>query len=174
MMTEPENHIEDPTIDVDAAEAALDERDLQILELENQVAAMRDEMLREKADLVNSRNRLAKDMEQARKFANEKLLADLLPVIDAVEAGLATTADSDAGVRSGLELTLKELIRVAGNHGLVEVNPSGEAFNPEHHQAIQTIDTDAVAPGHVANVFQKGWLLNGRLIRPALVVVRNQ
>ena len=174
-MTEPENEndFNDPSVDVDADTAALDERDLKILELENQVAGMRDEILRERADLVNSRNRLSKDMEQARKFANEKLLADLLPVIDAVEAGLATTADGDNALRSGLELTLKELVRVAGNHGLVEVNPVGELFNPEHQQAIQSIETDAVEPGHVANVFQKGWLLNGRLIRPALVVVRN-
>lgn len=171
----PESELENdnPSIDVDADTAALDERDLKILELETQVAGMRDEILRERADLVNSRNRLEKDMDMARKFANERLLGDLLPVIDALEAGLAQTSEGSDALRSGMELTLKELTRVAGNHGLVAVDPVGEAFNPEHHQAIQSVDSDGVAPGHVINVFQKGWLLNGRLIRPALVIVRN-
>lgn len=175
---ENENELEQGTpaaADVDDDRGAMDERDLKILELEGQVASMRDEVLRERADLVNSRNRLAKDLELGRKFANEKLLADLLPVIDALEAGLAAAGgdgDSEA-LRSGMELTYRELVKVVDANGLKMVNPVGEAFNPEHHQAIQSLDAEDVPPGHVMNVFQKGWVLNGRLLRPALVVVRN-
>ena len=151
----------------DAGDNALDAR---ILDLEQQLGAARDEQLRDRADLENQRRRLIRDVEQARKFANERLLADLLPVFDSLEAGLA--ADGEPGkLREGIDLTLRQLLRVAESNGLKVVDPAGAPFNPEHHQAISTVASAEHAPGSVVQVFQKGYVLNDRLLRPALVVV---
>ena len=127
--------------------------------------------LLERADLENQRKRVARDIEQARKFANERLLGDLLPVFDSLDAGLAAAGSEPSPLRDGLELTFKQLLKVAGDNGLVLLDPTGEAFNPDHHQAISQADAPDAAPGSVVQVFQKGYVLNGRLLRPALVVV---
>jgi molecular chaperone GrpE len=152
--------------------AASGEWDLEarVEDLENQLGALRDEQLRERAELDNQRKRLVREVEQARRFANERLLGDLLPVFDSLEAGLQAAGDN-AKVREGLELTLRQLQRVAETNGLVTVDPTGQAFNPEQHQAISMADGGGAAPNTVVQVFQKGYLLNDRLLRPALVVV---
>lgn len=141
-----------------------------VADLENQLGAVRDEQLRERAELDNQRKRLVREVEQARRFANERLLGDLLPVFDSLEAGLLA-AGEDGKVREGLELTLRQLLRVAEVNGLVPVDPHGAAFNPEQHQAVSTAASTEHAPGTVVQVFQKGYLLNERLLRPAMVVV---
>lgn len=149
-----------------------DTQDLEarVLELEQQLGQMRDEQLRERADLENQRRRLIRDVEQARKFANEKLLGDLLPVIDSLEAGLAASGSLDK-LREGIELTLRQLLRVAETNGLAAIDPAGHAFDPEKHQAMSMVEAPGSAPGSVVQVYQKGYSLNERLIRPALVVV---
>lgn len=139
-----------------------------------ELARLREDTLRERADLDNQRKRLERERDQARKFANERLLGDLLPVIDSLEAGLAAAGTETGALREGMELTLKQLLKVAADNGLTVVDPVGQPFNPEHHQAMSTVDTDQHAPGHVVQVYQKGWLLNERLLRPALVVVSKQ
>ena len=126
--------------------------------------------LLERADLENQRKRLARDIEQARKFANERLLSDLLPVFDSLDAGLSAASEGDA-LRHGLELTYKQLLKVAADNGMTLLDPAGQPFDPEHHQAISQGEAEGIAPGHVITVFQKGYLLNGRLLRPALVIV---
>ena len=136
------------------------------------VVGLKDETLRERAELDNQRKRLARDVEMARKFANERLLSELLPVFDSLDAGLGAAAGEDAAaLRAGLDLTLKHLLKVAADIGLVVVDPLGEAFNPDLHQAISQADPAGAEPGSVLQVFQKGYLLNDRLLRPALVVV---
>ena len=136
------------------------------------VVGLKDETLRERAELDNQRKRLARDVEMARKFANERLLSELLPVFDSLDAGLGAAAGEDAAaLRAGLDLTLKQLLKVAADNGLVVVDPLGEAFNPDLHQAISQADPAGAEPGSVLQVFQKGYLLNDRLLRPALVVV---
>jgi molecular chaperone GrpE len=135
------------------------------------VAALREESLRERAELDNQRKRLARDVEQARKFANERLLSQLLPVLDSLEAGLAVKADTAEHLREGMELTLKQLLKVAGDNGMTPIHPQGEAFDPDWHQAISQVAVPDAAPGSVVQVFQKGYALNDRLLRPALVVV---
>ena len=135
------------------------------------VVALKDETLRERAELDNQRKRLARDVDMARKFANERLLSELLPVLDSLDAGLGTTGDEASALRAGLDLTMKQLLKVAGDNGLAVVNPVGDAFNPDLHQAISQADPAGAAPGTVLQVFQKGYLLNDRLLRPALVVV---
>ena len=132
---------------------------------------MREDSLRERAELENQRKRMARDIEMARKFANERLLGDLLPVIDSLEAGLSVPADTAQHLREGMELTLRQLLKVAGDNGLVAVDPVGQAFNPEQHQAMSMVESPGHSPGDVVQVYQKGWLLNDRLLRPALVVV---
>ena len=139
--------------------------------LRAEMARMREDSLRERAELDNQRKRLARDVDLARKFANERILGDLLPVIDSLEAGLAAAGGESGALKEGMELTLRQLLKVAGDHGLSAVNPAGEAFNPDHHQAMSMVDSAEHAPGHVVQVYQKGWLLNERLLRPALVVV---
>jgi molecular chaperone GrpE len=141
-----------------------------IAELENQIGALRDEQLRERAELDNQRKRLVREVEQARRFANERLLGDLLPVLDSLEAGLQA-ASADVKVREGLELTLRQLQRVAEANGLNTVDPVGQRFNAEHHQAMSAVDSPEHPPGTVIQVYQKGYTLNDRLLRPALVVV---
>ena len=139
--------------------------------LRGELEQVRAESLRERADLENQRKRMGRDVEQLRKFANERLLSDLLPVFDSLDAGLAAAGTEPSPLRDGLELTFKQLLKVATDNGLSLVDPTGEAFNPEYHQAISQAEAAGVAPGHVIQVFQKGYVLNGRLLRPALVVV---
>ena len=162
---------QEPT-DQDLQDAAADATAIDELEaLRAEIDQLKAQSLLERADLENQRKRLGRELEMARKFANERLLGDLLPVLDSLEAGLAN-APADDPLRAGLELTQRQLLRVAETNGLVTVAPAaGDAFNPEHHQAMSMIDAEGVAPGAVAQLFQKGYLLNERLLRPAMVVV---
>lgn len=161
-------------VDVEAVDIETNELDTlteQLAEAENNLAAMRETVLRERADLDNQRKRMQRDLDMARKFANEKLLADLLPVVDNLERGLAAeTADAGA-LRGGVELTLRELVRVVEAGGLKTVGKAGEAFNPDQHQAMQMIANSGQPASTIVAVFQKGYMLNERLLRPALVTV---
>ncbi len=140
-------------------------------QLRAETEQLRADSLRERADLDNQRKRMARELEGARRFANERLLAELLPLFDSMEAGLSAAAESDP-LRAGLELTLRQLHRIAASNGLSEVAPApGESFDPERHQAMSMVPSEGVAPGTVAQLFQKGYVLNDRLLRPALVVV---
>ena len=161
---------QDPMQDaMDAAEDGLqmDEGEALRAELEQ----LKAQSLLERADLDNQRKRMARELDNARRFANERLLGDLLPVLDSLDAGLANAPATDP-LRAGLELTHRQLLRVAEINGLVTVAPvAGDAFDPERHQAMSMIDAPGVAPGAIAQLFQKGYVLNDRLLRPALVVV---
>lgn len=155
----------------DAAEASDNPLLAEMEALRGEVEQLRAESLRERADLDNQRKRLARELENARKFANERLLSELLPLFDSMEAGLAAAAQADP-LREGLELTLRQLHRIAEGNGLTEVAPApGDNFDPERHQAMSMVAADGVPPGSVAQLFQKGYVLNERLLRPALVVV---
>ena len=148
--------------------------DVDVEFLKAELEQVRGEMLRDRADLENQRKRMARELETARRYANERLLADLLPLFDSMEAGLAAASESDP-LRAGLELTLRQLHRVAEANGLTEVAPgAGDAFDPERHQAMSVAPTPGIPPGAVAQLFQKGYVLNDRLLRPALVVVAPQ
>ena len=162
---------QEPT-DQDLQDAAADATAIDELEaLRAEIDQLKAQSLLERADLENQRKRLGRELEMARKFANERLLGDLLPVLDSLEAGLAN-APADDPLRAGLELTQRQLLRVAETNGLVTVAPAaGDAFNPEHHQAMSMIDAEGVAPGTVAQLFQKGYRLNEQLLRPAMVAV---
>jgi len=167
-------HSENPTPGAQAPDVPDLDSDLLAHELEqlrSALAEVREEALRERAELDNQRKRLARDVEQARRFANEKLLSQLLPVLDSLEAGLKAAGDASGPLKDGLELTLRQLLKVGEDNGLAQVNPEGQAFDPEWHQAISQLESPDAAAGTVLQVFQKGYALNDRLLRPALVVV---
>jgi molecular chaperone GrpE len=157
-----------------AADAAQDAETLlqvEIQTLRNELDQLRASVLLDRADLENQRKRVARDVDNARKFANEKLLGQLMPVFDSLDAGLSAAGAEPSPLREGLELTQKQLLKVADDNGLTVLDPTGQPFNPEHHQAISQAPAQGAAPGSVLQVFQKGYLLNDRLLRPALVVV---
>jgi molecular chaperone GrpE len=160
-----------PDLNLDVQDPAAGGELSEVDALRAELSKLREDSLRERAELDNQRKRVARDIEMARKFANERLLGDLLPVIDSLEAGLAAAGEDASGLRQGMELTLRQLLKMAGDYGLVAVDPTGQPFNPEHHQAMSMVPAPGVAPNHVVQVYQKGWLLNERLLRPALVVV---
>ncbi|PTU73961.1 nucleotide exchange factor GrpE [Pseudomonas mangrovi] len=142
--------------------------------LEEQLAAAQDQALRVAAEMQNLRRRAEQDIEKAHKFALEKFANDLLPVMDSLERGLELSDPNDESIRpmrEGVELTLKLFADVLARHQLVAVSPVGEPFNPEHHQAMAMEESIHAEPGSVLKVFQKGYLLSGRLLRPAMVVV---
>ena len=143
----------------------------QLAEAETNLAGMRETLLRERADLENQRKRMLRDQEQSVKFANEKLLRDLLPVYDGLESGLAVDTADVASMREGLSLTLKSLLKIAESNGLQQIDPIGEPLDPERHHAVSMVAAPGSAAGTVVSVMQKGYVLNGRLLRPALVAV---
>ncbi|HJT98484.1 MAG TPA: nucleotide exchange factor GrpE [Rhodanobacteraceae bacterium] len=168
--TDPNAESHDPGAD-EAVMADVDALTRQLDEYETRLAEMRELMLRERAELENQRKRLQRDLDQARRFANEKLLGDLLPVLDNLERGLAVEGSDYAGLRGGVELTLRELTRVVDANGLKVVDPVGQPFDPERHQAMSLVPTGEHQPNTVVAVMQKGYVLNDRLLRPALVAV---
>lgn len=151
--------------------ADIEQLEARVAELEASNAELRETVLREKAEIENQRRRLHRDLEQARRFANEKLLSELLPVYDGLESGLAVAGGDLASMREGISLTLKSLLKVAENHGMSQVDPLGEPLDPERHHAVSMVDAPESAPGTVVSVLQKGYVLNDRLLRPALVAV---
>ena len=147
----------------------------QLAEAQARIATLEDEFLRFRAESENQRRRIMKDGENARKFAAEKLLQELLPVADTLMRGLEVAKGEKATVENlieGKEATLRMLAKALENNGVKEINPVGEVFNPEWHQAMSVQPGgEGVAPNTVVAVFQRGYLLNERLLRPALVVV---
>lgn len=132
------------------------------------------ETLKLRAEMDNLRKRTARELENAHKYALEKFSNELLSVVDSLEMGVAAAANEGATVetlREGSEMTLKQLLSAMEKHGIAEINPEGERFDPENHQAMTMQETDEVEPNMVVAVFQKGYTLNDRLIRPARVVV---
>ena len=133
-----------------------------------------DQLVRARAELDNLRKRQARELENAHKFALERFAKELLPVRDSLELGLSAAQESNTDVdklKEGMELTLKLLTDVMAKFDIVEIDPQGEPFNPELHQAMSMQPRDDVPPNTVVNVVQKGYTLNGRVIRPAMVMV---
>jgi molecular chaperone GrpE len=137
---------------------------------ELQAAEHHDAWLRAKAETENMRRRAAEDVDKARKFAVENFASELLAVKDSLEAALAAESPSVENMKDGVELTLKQLTAAFGKFNLADINPMGEKFDPHQHQAIQMIESDQPA-NTVVTVLQKGYRLNERTLRPALVMV---
>ena len=130
--------------------------------------------LRLQADLDNLHKRSERDLANAHKFALERFAQELLPVRDSLEMGLASAADGQvdpARLQEGVELTLQMLTTALGKFGITEIDPQLERFNPDFHQAMSLQERADVEPNTVVTVVQKGYLLNDRLLRPAMVIV---
>jgi len=129
-----------------------------------------DAWLRAKAEMDNVRKRAQVDVANAHKYGVESFANSLLPVKDSLEAALAAQNNTVESLRSGIELTLKQLVSVFDKFSLTEIDPVGEKFDPHRHQAMTMVDADA-APNTVVQVLQKGYALHDRVVRPALVSV---
>lgn len=146
----------------------------QLEESEAKVSNQADQLLRVQAEMENQRKRAQNDVTKAHKFALEKIALDLLPVKDSLEMGLQAATGEDAEptkIIEGSELTLKMLAQALEKYNIVEINPVDEKFDPEFHQAMSMQPVEGKEPNTVASVLQKGYTLNDRLIRPALVMV---
>ena len=145
-----------------------------VAQLEEDLAAARDAALRSQADAQNIKRRAEQDVEKARKFALEQFARELLPVVDNLERALAAAAGEDEAIKpiaDGVELTLKSFLDVMKKFHIEAVDPAGEPFDHDLHQAIGMQPNADVEPNTVLEVMQKGYTLNGRLMRPAMVMV---
>lgn len=146
----------------------------EIENLKQQLADNTDRMLRTQAEMDNLRKRTVRDVENAHKFALDSFVRELLPVIDSMELGISASDNGGgdiASFREGMDLTLKKFLDTLEKFGVSVVAPQGEKFNPEKHEAVSVQETDTVKSGMVVTVMQKGYELNGRLVRPAMVIV---
>ncbi|MEQ1557631.1 MAG: nucleotide exchange factor GrpE [Methyloglobulus sp.] len=162
-LTEPLNH-----------EALIEELTNELAAAEQKAQDNWDRALRVQAEMENLKRRTQKDLEDTHKYALTGFAKDLLPVLDSLELGLqAATGESEEvnKFREGSELTIKQFETVFTKYNVVTINPMGEAFNAEQHQAVVMQEVENAAPNTVVSVFQKGYMLNGRLLRPAMVVV---
>jgi molecular chaperone GrpE len=142
--------------------------------LEEEAATARDNALRALADAQNVKRRAEQDVEKARKFALEQFAKELLPVVDNMERALEATEGHDEAVKliaEGVELTLKSFLDALKKFNVEAVDPQGEPFDPNLHQAMSMVENNEVEPNSVIAVMQKGYTLNGRLLRPAMVMV---
>jgi molecular chaperone GrpE len=159
--------------DAEAVDRDLADLETALNRAEQEAAEQREAMLRMHAEMENLRKRLIRDLEKSRKRALEGFMNDLLPVRDSLEKGLQA-AEGEASIeslREGKALIMRMLDKVMTDHGLEEIDPVGEAFNPELHEAISMIPSPQHAENTVIDVVQKGYRLNDRLVRPARVVV---
>lgn len=169
-MSEPTPETELPPTD-DTAVEAVSAESAAVDALQAELAAAREQVLRATAEMQNVRRRAEQDVEKAHKFALERFAGELLAVVDNLERALAAIPEAEVTQREGIDLTLKSLLSTLEKHGVSLINPHGETFNPEHHQAITMVAVPDVAPNAVVEVMQKGYSLHGRLLRPAMVVV---
>tara|TARA_R110002096_G_scaffold268308_6_gene462036 strand:- start:20313 stop:20936 length:624 start_codon:yes stop_codon:yes gene_type:complete len=162
--------------EITVEEGEVTEQDLQAsLEAANARADENwEKLLLATAEVENIRRRTQKDIEKAHRFSVEKFAKDLLPVLDSLEMGLAASegvAGDVAAIRDGMELTHKQLISALQKSGVDVVDPEGQTFNPDLHQAMSVVPSPDHEPNTVMQVFQKGYTLSGRLLRPAMVIV---
>lgn len=174
---EPINEVvEDVASEAEAetGEVSIESLQQQLEAAQQQAATNLDKALRVQAEMENLKRRVQKDLDDERKYGLTKIAKELLSVVDSLELGIqAATSDLPEVVklREGSELTVKQFEAVFGKFNIEAIDPTGQPFNPELHQAMVMQPSSMVEPGCVINTFQKGYVLNGRLLRPAMVVV---
>lgn len=178
----------EPTTELPVEQAQLNEEQvsqeatqLDAENLQQQLAAAltmaqqeKERSLRTAAEMENLRRRAAMDVEKAHKFALEKFAGELLPVIDSLERALEMSDRENELLKptlEGVELTLRSMLNAVGKFGVLPIDPQGESFDPNRHQAMSMVENPNVAPNTVLAVMQKGYELNGRVIRPAMVML---
>lgn len=174
-----DQHIDEP----EAAPESEDEESLtsgdedlaaQLEQAQMEAAQYREQAVRAKAEMENVRKRAERDSESARKFAIEKFATELLSVVDSLELGLQSAEDNHGDfdkLKEGMEMTHRMLLSSMEKSGIEVINPEGETFDPAYHEAVSTQPTDELPDNSVASVMQKGYVLNGRVLRAAMVMV---
>lgn len=158
-------------IDDEALLQAEDQLAEKIKQAEKKAEESWEQLLRTKAEMENLRRRTEKDLENAHKYAIEKFVTELLPIIDSMEMGLNVEEASVDSMKQGMELTINMMKSAFDKFNIGIINPQDEKFDPELHQAMSMQPTEDVEPNTVIAVMQKGYTLNGRLVRPAMVMV---
>ena len=156
---------------LDSPEKNADSLEAQLEAAQAKAAENWDQFIRAKAEMDNLRRRSAKDLENAHKYGIEKFVTELLPVMDSMSLGLAVEDASAESLREGMELTMNMLVKMMENLGIEEIDPMNEKFDAEKHQAMSMQPRADVPANTVVAVVQKGYKLNGRLVRPAMVMV---
>ena len=170
--TEPVSLHPDPDAPPPAGEEDVEALRSALAAAEGEAARNRDQVLRAAAELDNIRKRAARDVEQAHRFALEKFAQELLPVRDSLELAVANAPRSDAAsLAAGQEAVLQLLARAFEKYSIVSVDPLGEPFDPQRHEAMAMRESATAQPDSVLEVVQRGYELNGRLLRPARVIV---
>lgn len=162
------------TVELSSEQTIITRLEDELAKAQSQLAEQHELMLRIKADAENARRRASQDVEKAHKFALEKFAGDLLPVVDNLERALSFIDRADEsfkGIIEGVELTTKSFLDTVEKYGVNQIDPAGQPFNPELHQAMSIQPSADVPPNTVTFVMQKGYELNGRLLRPAMVGV---
>lgn len=175
---EQEAHLEDVIPSAHAASAEVEDNEESIeVQLDKAQLTIKDywdQMIRLRAEIENNRKRAERDVENAHKYALKNFAENLIPVVDSMEMGQAaanTETASLESIREGTELTTNMLMQVLERSGVQQIDPIGEKFDPEKHQAISMVESADAESNSVIEVMQKGYLLNDRLIRPAMVIV---
>lgn len=171
--TDAEAELEDVVPEAAASEDA-ESVDAQLARAQETIKDYWDQMMRLRAEIDNNRKRAERDVENAHKYALKSFIENLLPVIDSMEMGMAAARAENAtldSIREGSEMTMTMLLQLLAKQGLETIDPLGEKFDPEKHQAISMVEVAEAESNTVVEVMQKGFALNDRLVRPAMVVV---
>lgn len=155
-------------------EAQIEALEQALAKAQDTIDEQSDGVLRARADVENARRRAEQEIDKARKFALERFAGELLPVIDNLERAMQSANPENASLKpllDGIDLTLKLFLSTIEKFGLLVVDPKGQPFNPEHHQAMAMQESTELPANTVMAVMQKGYVLNGRLLRPAMVMV---
>lgn len=148
--------------------------ELELQQSQEKIEDYWDQIMRLKADIENNRKRSDRDIENAHKYALKNFIEALLPIVDSMEMGQAAAHAEKASlesIREGVDLTMNMFVQVLENQGLVKFDPKGETFDPDQHQAISMVEDKKAKSNTIISVVQKGFILNDRLVRPAMVVV---
>lgn len=167
--TEAQSHTDEATTEV-----SIEALQAQIATLAAAYESAKEQSLRSQAEAQNARRRAEQDVEKAHKYGLEKIVNDLLPVVDNLERALASIDPANETLTAfaeGIQLTHKSFVDALARHQVAVVSPEGEPFDPNLHQAVSAVPNPDVEPNTVLNCFQKGYTLHGRLVRPAMVVV---
>lgn len=174
-MSEQENNteVESPEVEAEAVEATEAEDTPDVEALQEEIAKLKEDVLRAQAETQNVRRRAEADVEKAHKFSTEKFARELLEVVDNLERAIASAPEDEAvkPLLEGVDMTQKSFMSTLAKFKVEVVDPEGHPFDPDLHQAISMVDAPDAEPNTVLNVVQKGYTNHGRLLRPAMVVV---
>lgn len=159
--------------DVDDLDTDVDPKQVEINELTAKVTELEDKLLRSQAEIQNIQQRNGREIQGIRKYDGQRLATSVLPAVDNLERALAVEADDAVAkqIKTGVDMTLKTLTQALTDNGIIATGEVGETFDPTKHQAIQSVDSDDVESDQIAQVLQKGYMLQDRVLRPAMVAV---